>query len=48
MSCLSPSDQELEAIRRKLGKQELNESIISLLRGGVVVKTSIGTLIKKI
>lgn len=46
MSCLSPTESELEAIRKKMGSQEINENMIFLLRGGCVIKSSIGTLSK--
>ena len=44
MSCCSPSDNELELIRKQMGSQELNEKIVTLLRGGFVVKTLIGNI----
>ena len=44
MSCLSPTESELEAIRKRMGSQEINENIITLLRGGFVIKTQIGNI----
>lgn len=42
MSCISPSETEMEALKRKMGKVEMNENITELLRGGWVIKSSIG------
>lgn len=47
MSCITPSIQEIEDLKRKLDKNkikdaELLDKVTPLLRGGVIVHTSIG------
>ena len=44
MSCASPSEQEMEILRKQMGNGQMNKNVRFLLRGGYIVKTDIGNI----